>query len=846
MLVASACFTVNMHAQVSDNFSDGDFTLNPFWQGDHARFVVSGGKLKLQAPANAGSAFLSTTSTAIHEASWSFALQMDFNPSSANLARIYLVADTPELLGPVNGYFVKVGNTSREVSLYRQSGTTETELIDGLDDRVNLPSVNIQIRVTRSANGLWELFSDVGRTGNFLKEGEISDLTHMSSGWMGFQCVYTATRSDKFWFDDVEVTGSEVPDTSPPSIVSVEAVSPTLIQATFSEPLDPDIAVNPVNVRIDGLGSPHAATLHHDQITIDWTLQQPLTNGVTYRAEFSGFADLAGNTMTITERAIRFFQPGIAKRRSVLITEIFADPTPQLGLPAAEYVEVFNSSEEPFDLTGWKLSDGASTGTLPSSILLPAEYKVITTGSAGALFGQAMSVIPITNFPSLNNDGDAVVIRDSEGNTIDSVRYSVEWYKDEDKAQGGWSLEMIDLNNPCSDADNWVASEDDRGGTPGQQNSVYANKPDRTPPLIVAAFPLDEGRISIAFNEWLHASSTLEAKISIVPSVAAESISFADETRRRLEIGLQSSLQTRTFYQLTVSEVRDCNGNVMTPTSLTFGLPEPSDSLDVIINELLFNPRPGGADFVELLNRSDKFIDLTNWAIGNSDIRALVQPLVLHPQQIIAFTPDPGVIQSHYPQSAAGTVLMVKMPNLPDDEGEVLIADSSGRLMDRLRYHKSWHSEFLRNNEGVSLERIDTDVSTQQPDNWISASALAGYATPGQANSQLRPTLSSRHEIFVTPEVFVPGRETFGFVQIAYHFDSPGNVASVKILSHSGMVIRHLTNNEWLGTEGFLRWDGEKDDGTMAAAGYYVVWFECFNAQGTVSTARRRIVIAGH
>ena len=203
-------------AQFSDDFADNDLVNNPEWYGDQSRFAVSSGRLRLQAPAAAGTATLITPSIAVHEAVWEFSIQMDFTPSSSNYAKVYLMADQPDLLSPVNGYFLKIGNITREVSLYVQTGTKETEIIDGLDDRLNLPIVSLKISVTRNASGNWELFTKTDQSGAFIKEGGISDLVHQESSWFGLVCVYTATRSDKFWFDDFLVTGGVVPDTSPP------------------------------------------------------------------------------------------------------------------------------------------------------------------------------------------------------------------------------------------------------------------------------------------------------------------------------------------------------------------------------------------------------------------------------------------------------------------------------------------------------------------------------------------------------------------------------------------------------------------------------------------------------
>ncbi|HWA33381.1 MAG TPA: hypothetical protein VG737_04600, partial [Cyclobacteriaceae bacterium] len=228
----------NVYGQVIDNFSDNDFTNNPVWNGDGGKFMINAGKLKLQGPAVSESAFLSTPSIAIHNASWEFYLQMDFTPSSTNFAKIYLTSDRSNLNGALNGYFIKVGNTSRDVCLYRQNGTTETKIVDGTDDRVNATIVKIKIKITRSAVGVWQVYSDAGPTGTYSLEGSFTDVVNTTSAYFGVACVYTATRSDKFWFDDFIVSGAAVPDTTPPTIQGITVMDEQSIKITWSEKLD--------------------------------------------------------------------------------------------------------------------------------------------------------------------------------------------------------------------------------------------------------------------------------------------------------------------------------------------------------------------------------------------------------------------------------------------------------------------------------------------------------------------------------------------------------------------------------------------------------------------------------
>ena len=55
---------------------------------------------------------------------------------------------------------------------------------------------------------------------------------------------------------------------------------------------------------------------------------------------------------------------------------------------------------------------------------------------------------------------------------------------DENKQTGGYSLELINLNDPCSDMSNWSASNSETGGTPGTENSIYDNNADEDAPYI--------------------------------------------------------------------------------------------------------------------------------------------------------------------------------------------------------------------------------------------------------------------------------------------------------------------------------------------------------------------------
>ena len=848
-ILATLTFVVTgtSYAQLNDNFSDNDFNSNPTWTGDVSKFSINSGKLKLFAPAVSEAAFLTTSSNAIHNASWEFYVQMDFTPSSTNYAKVYLTSDRASLTAPLNGYFVKIGNTGRDVSLYRQNGSAETRIIDGTDDRVNGASVKIKIRITRDASGLWQLFSDVGPSDNYTSEGSFADVVNTSSSYFGVTCVYTSTRSDKFWFDDFIVTGESVPDTTPPMMKSIAAIDPQRIRVIFSEALDINSAQKIENYSI--VNTVTSAVVQDDGVTVLLSVRDRLTNGVAARLSIIGVRDPAGNEMVPLTTSVLFFTPSTTKNKDVIFSEIFPDPAPQIGLPNAEFIEIYNRSQNSVNLANWQLSDGSSVGVFQSRIILPGEYWVVTSSSSASLFPGTTKVIALQNFPSLNNSTDTLTLKSAEGLSVDSLNYNLTWYRDEDKKDGGWTLELIDPENTCAEGSNWSASENKTGGTPGFRNSIFANKPDLTPPQLVSLFPEESDRVFVEFDEKLNRTLPDRASFVFEPSQDIAKVSFADKTMSVLRIDLQSALVARTEYSLSVKNIRDCAHNNSEPTTVQFGLPEKSDSLDVVVNEILFNPGSGGVDFFEILNRSSKYLNLKDWKLGSTvdDAKAFFSGNhLMSPNSLLVFTSDPVITAIQYPVSNTAVIYKAEIPSLPDDKGSICILNEERKFIDAVNYSQEWHSEFIKDNEGVAIEKIDPNGLSNAAVNWTSASSRVGFGTPGRQNSQFRDSVTANAEVSIIPEIFTPG-STSDFVQIAYNDQLQGWIANVRIFDQQGHLVKSIAQNELLGSGGFFRWDGQLDDNRPARTGYYVVWFEVFNGSGAVNTIRKRVIIMpGH
>ncbi len=647
-------------AQFSDDFSDADFSINPAWSGNDTKFKIDNFELRLQAPAVAGNAYLTTSSQAIEGAVWEFKVRMNFPTSGSNFTRVYLTADQTDLGGSLNGYFILIGDTPDEVSLYRQSGTVRTKIIDGIDGSVNQSVVQVAMKVTRDVAGTWELFRDVGVSGTWISEGSIQDSTFPASTYFGVYCEYTATRSDQFFFDDFVVTGVPFTDKDGPVIQSIAVISASELLLVFNEPLDPVTASEVANYVVgSGIGNPQVAEIQPSQSSVKLMFSTDFPNGISQLLTVSMVQDIFGNSIFSSSISFLYFKPTLAEKKDIIITEIFADPTPQVNLPEAEYIELFNRSTAPFDLNGWKLSDGSSTATLPIHILLPGEYRIVTATSNGSAFGATAPVTATSNFPTLNNSGDVLTLRSPEGLLVDSVNYTLSWYRDQDKQEGGWSLELIDLENICGEEDNWTSSESENGGTPGFTNSVQANKPDLTGPKLLSATAVTASKLLLVFDEKMENPIASSASFVLSPFIAISKAKFESSSLRSLLLNLKDSLASKTLYTITLEGIFDCSGNLIDKgfNSFQFALPEAGTPGNILINEILFNPCPNGVDFVEIFNNSDKFISLKNWQVTNfeegltKNQKAIsLEDLILPPQEYLVLTTDPQILKGNYPQ----------------------------------------------------------------------------------------------------------------------------------------------------------------------------------------------------
>lgn len=1117
-------------AQVTDNFTDGDFTAAPVWTGDGPEFIVNSFQQLQLNNSIAGASYLSTASpgSSIDNIQWSFYIKQTFAPSGSNYGRVYLVSDQANLEGSLNGYYLQFGEagTLDAVELFRQTGLTSTSVCRGTNGEI-AASFSIGVKVTRNASGNWSLYVDPAGGTAYTLEASGTDLTHTATSFFGVATVYTISSATKFFFDDF-YNGAIIVDVTAPAIVSSTVISSTQVDVLFNENVDLTTSQVLTNYSADnGLGNPSVAS--RDLINfslVHLTFATSFTSALLNTLTVTNVQDLSANAITSAVTTFTYIAPVTAVYKDIIINEIFADPSPVIGLPGVEYVEIYNKSASSFDLNGWKFTDGSSTATLTGYILSPNQYIIICNIADTALFTSFGSTMGVSSFPSLNNTGDNLKLNDNTLTVIDSVNFSDSWYQDVVKDDGGWSLELInpfmpltcpevsnwiastnisggtpgiqnsvysvvaditsptiasvtvvdslnvticfsealdplqigvsanysisggigfpasatanstltcvdlilttplsssgtytltlsnqsdcsgnvltpatanfsyyivkpfdvvineimadsdpvittlpndeyvelynrtaypinlnnwkftagsntkllpnviipadsfivlisttttgfapginlalvasfpsltnsgqtltlrnpqgavistvtyndswyqdaakqdggysleqiDPSNPCGGLNNWKASNNINGGTPGAQNSVFALNPDNTAPKVVRVNVIAADTIQLYFNEALDSTTmtnpalyTIDNSIGIPVQVSVITPDF-----KSVRLSLGANLIVGTIYTITVNNtITDCVGNTIgTPNSARFAIPEPAAANDIVINEILFNPKSGGTDFVEIYNRSNKVIDLKTIILSNYDTIAniITDPktisadgYLLFPEEYLLLSKNGNTVQSQYNTSNPQGFLDIDLPTMSDDGGTICLS-AAALIIDNFKYYADMHFGLFTtaDREGVSLERIDYDRPSQDRTNWHSAAEAVGFATPAYKNSQYSDAGEAESVIEITPELFSPDEDGMNdVVNINYNFDTPGFTANVTIYDSKGRIVKLLIRNELLGTKGTFSWDGINEDREKARIGIYIIYFEVFDLDGNVKHYKKTCVVAG-
>ncbi len=643
------------------------------------------------------------------------------------------------------------------------------------------------------------------------------------------------------------------PDNNPPEIINSASIDDGILQIWFDELVD-----------YNDTEHLKAFEILYDNIEFELVIsgftdvqhlafQEPLQPGKIYQVKVKDLSDCWGNI--IRDTVIHFGYGIEPEFNDVLITEILADETPSVGLPESEYLEIHNTTDQLVSMRNSFIFTRSELYPLPDQNLFPDEYYVLIPLSKEELFSSYSNILPMDRFPKLNNDGKDLAIYNRENGIIFSISYDKSWYKYIDKSNGGYSLEMIDIHNPCGDLRNWTASVSAYGGTPGSINSVNDDNPDLTRPGILSAQIIEEEIILVLFDEKLHADCFQEMDVfvnnhNITGLWVYDSVEF-----NSLEISVQDIPVVNLSYDLNLNGVKDCAGNFMEEgnNSIQVTVPGKPSKGDVIINEILFNPKPGGIDWIEIYNQTDKHLDMKGWYLAKDEFPSKEQyyflsedHFLIKPYSFLVLTEDIDKVIRDYPNTDSKYCLEIAdLPDLPDKGGYISLWTLENVKLEGTYFSDAQHNLFLKETEGISLERISPDLAANDQDNWHSASSTSGYGTPTQTNSQFMNAQGGAHKIGISPKVISPDQDGFDdILHIFIDLQNTGYLINIFVFNISGELIKNLAKGRLLGANEDITWNGIADNGYTVGPGHYILIMELFHPDGELIKEKRNFVVA--
>ena len=466
---------------------------------------------------------------------WKIDVKTEFTNSSVNRFQIILTANHENTdYEDFEGYGIVTGQkpTYNALSFAKFNGN-DIEVLYTFTEKF----VSQEITVNRTSSGVWTINGTQVYTDND---------KFIDSKFIIVKFKFNKTGMKKFAFKFTEFNqniSSETPETT---IDSAELIDNETIRIYYTGRLNSEQPIQNFN-----LNSLNPNSIEVKSKYIDLKFNNLLTSGDLVLT-VNGLKDIYGKTIKDFQNT--FSQ---ASQNQIVINEIMCDINPApFALPANKYIELYNKSENGCNLKNYKLQIGDLEYTFPEITIKPFDYLLITSGKEFTDYGEYVEILEEAK---LTISGKFIAIKNELGQILDSLTYNDKMYNNSEKSSGGFSLERIDPENTCNQSNNWKASANISGGTPGKMNSVYAINEDNTAPTIVSSSVTENCIYLITTSEPIKFSNL---------SVNNTTINNAEINGKSINLNLENYLREGT--NNISGTISDFCGNYLNDIMLTF------------------------------------------------------------------------------------------------------------------------------------------------------------------------------------------------------------------------------------------------------------------------------------
>ncbi len=222
--------------------------------------------------------------------------------------------------------------------------------------------------------------------------------------------LYEARRVEEVWHEN-DITWENQPDVSGGATDIIETGTTNKVRLAWD-------VTNDVENFVSGIYG-----------NFGWQIRDNAEdNNSTKQAEFRSRETKAVSQKPFIE--IAFITPPVSTNHLV-INEVYPRVANGKGTDSKnEWVEIYNPTNDPVDITGWKICDSSSCDTIPASPAIPGKgFAVITTHSSTWDFwpdlpAEAIKIVlggTIGN--GFRDEGDSAILRNASNVKIDSMNY---------------------------------------------------------------------------------------------------------------------------------------------------------------------------------------------------------------------------------------------------------------------------------------------------------------------------------------------------------------------------------------------------------------------------------------
>ncbi len=528
-------------------------------------------------------------------------------------------------------------------------------------------------------------------------------------------------------------------------------------------------------------------------------------------------------------------------RAQVVINEVYYDhPGRDEGW---EFIELYNSGADSRDVTGFTLEsiDGATgrrtaVWSAPAGLTIAAREHLCIAGTFRA------PAPGLLLKGSLGNGPDAVRLV-SAGVTVDLIGYGNLAFSD---LYEGGPAPLVEPGSSLarkpdgSDTDRNDVDFVSADPTPGKRNFCARDValavesrgllPCRGAPFEIKVKLTNrglepfQGRVSILAEALCDDREAAEGRAELD---LALNVAGSDSVRISLSPQMAAALDVRAWLSGAPDENPENDSSaVRLATS-----PGP-----VVINEIMYRPRKGGSEWIELEGASGAPANLKNWTICDATERRRVianEDMRLGPGEFLILAQDSAAFAAEHPGCKAPVKkLSGSWPSLNDTDSEgfaeaIEIFDSSGVLVERIKY-----KNLLGDERGRSIERVSESACSGSPGGIWHRSGDPSGSTPGRENSVQGEAAPSARSLRVDPNPFCPRTARAAVISGSLRAGETG--FRVRIFDMGGAEVRRVFAENGGAPSFACRWDGRGNDGSPARTGLYVCLVEYVRTGGGV------------